>query len=196
MFTIGYATKSIHTYTDQLKYHGVNVVVDIRSVPYSKVFHDYNRETLRKTLRKEGVRYIDLGKELGPRSKDPCHYNEENQVQFDRLMDSDLFKSGIQRLFEGLEKGFTIALNCAEKNPATCHRSLLVGWSLKHQYQHELEHILHDGALRSQSDLEYQLMALTNTSEDLFTNENQALQLAYDRQCAAFAYRIPDKELQ
>ena len=191
MYTIGYATKNISEYIDQLRRYNVTVVADIRSVPYSNTFYDYHQEALTGHLRSAGIRYVYLGLELGPRSKDSSHYNEAGQVQFDRLMASELFKSGINRLQDGLDKGFSIALSCAEKDPAICHRSLLVGWALKHQYQHELQHILHSGELESQTHLEYRLMDLTQTQPDMLTNESEALELAYQRQCLAYAYKIP-----
>ena len=193
MFSIGYATKSFDTYVKQLSERGVNVVADIRSVPYSRAFHDYNRETFERKLRAQGIRYVYLGAELGPRSKNPADYNDDGQVQFDRLMGSLAFKAGIGRLFDGLEKGFTIALSCAEKDPAICHRSLLVGWALKHHYNRELQHILHDGQLESQSSLEHRLLAVTETQADMLLSDIEALQLAYQRQCQTCAYRLPQQ---
>lgn len=192
MFSIGYATKSIDIYIEQLKTNDVNVVADIRSVPYSKAFFDYHQEALQQHLNKARIQYVYLGAELGPRSKDPSHYDDSGQVQFERLMKSDLFQAGIERLFNGVEKGYTIALTCAEKDPAVCHRSLLVGWPLWHRHQHELQHILHDGSLETQSQLEQRLMQITNTVPDMLTSEDNALLLAYERQCKAQAYRRPE----
>lgn len=189
MFSIGYATKPMDVYIDQLRQHGVNVVADVRSVPFSKVFHDYHQDALRQALKRAGLRYVYLGLELGPRSRDPAHYNDEGQVQFDRMMGSDLFKTGIQRLLSGVEKGFTIALSCAEKDPAVCHRSLLVGWALREYHGVELKHILHEGDIEGQLALEQRLMALTNTVPDMLTTESEAMHLAYHRQCCACAYR-------
>lgn len=143
-------------------------------------------------LQNAGIHYVYLGFELGPRSREPAHYDETNQVQFDRLMQSGLFQSGITRLFDGMKKGYSIALVCACKDPAICHRSLLVGWSLKHQFNHELNHILHDGGVESQTALERRLLTLTGTAPDIFTGEEAACQLAYQRQCRACAYRKPD----
>lgn len=189
MFSIGYATKPMETYLQQLHHYGVDVVADVRSVPYSKVFHDYHQEALQSTLRKAGLRYVYLGLELGPRSSEASHYNDEGQVQFDRLMASRLFQSGIARLDDGINKGFTIALSCAEKDPAICHRSLLIGWALRHHYGVELKHILHDGQLESQLELEQRLMDITGTTPDMLMMEPEAMQLAYQRQCQACAYR-------
>jgi hypothetical protein len=147
MFTIGYATKPIDIYVGQLRENGVNVVVDVRSVPYSRAFFDYLREALRDHLQGAGLRYVYPGTELGPRSPDSDHYGIDGQVRFDRLMQSDRFRSGIERLFDGVEKGFTIAISCACKDPAICHRSLLFGRALRHQHGLELHHILHDSGV-------------------------------------------------
>ena len=192
LYSIGYATKPIDIYIEQLQRYGIDVVADIRSVPYSKVFHDYHQEALKSTLKAAGIGYVYLGLELGPRSKDTAHYDETNQVQFDWLMQSELFVAGIERLFSGLEKGFTIAMTCAEKDPAICHRSLLVGWALTHRYRLELQHILHDGNFESQAELEYRLLSETNTLPDMLMSETEALALAYQRQCRVYAYRIPE----
>lgn len=192
MFTIGYATKQISHYIDQLHQCNVTVVADIRSVPYSKAFFDYHQEALIEHLKNAGIRYVYLGLELGPRSKELSHYDETRQVQFDRLMQAPLFQAGIKRLFDGLQKSYKIAMTCACKDPAICHRSLLVGWSLKHQYNYELTHILHDGTLETQTALERRLMSLTETVPDIFTGEDGSQQLAYQRQCQACAYRRPD----
>ena len=91
LYSIGYATKPVGLFIRQLQQYSIDVVADIRSVPYSKVFHDYHRETISQTLKQNQSRYLYMGEELGPRSKDDRHYDETGQVQFDRLMQSALF---------------------------------------------------------------------------------------------------------
>lgn len=189
MYTIGYATKSIETYIEQLKAFHVDVVADVRSVPFSKRFFDYHQDVLIKHLQAAGIRYVYLGGELGPRSKDKRHYDQHGQVQFQRLMASDNFKAGIQRLFDGRDKGYTIALTCAEKDPAICHRSLLIGWSLAHEYDLQLSHIDHDGNIETQGKLEQRLLIATDTPEDMLMSPDERLALAYRKQCLAYAYR-------
>lgn len=192
MYTIGYATKPIEIYIDQLKTHDIDVVADVRSVPFSKRFFDYHQDALIGHLRRAGIRYVYLGNELGPRSKDPNHYDQSGQVQFDQLMASENFISGVNRLFDGKEKGFRIALTCAEKDPAICHRSLLIGWSLSHEYGITLKHIDHDGMIETQSELEKRLLTVTHTPEDMLTSDEERLLLAYQKQCRACAYRVSD----
>ncbi|ODS24748.1 hypothetical protein AB835_02190 [Candidatus Endobugula sertula] len=200
LYTIGYATKPIHTFIAQLKTHQINAVADIRSIPYSKVFHDYHRESIETYLQQNHVLYVYLGEELGPRSKDPDHYDDTGQVQYHQLMQSPLFKQGIERLNNGLQKGLRIALMCAEKDPATCHRSLLVGYFLA---RHSLStsplsettttchilHITHEGHIESQQNLEQRLCSEHGIETDLFMSANERQQQAYQYQLKKTAYR-------
>jgi uncharacterized protein (DUF488 family) len=121
LYTIGYATKPFDVFIAQLKAHQINAIDDVRPTPFSKVFFDYHRSALEKTLPASAIDYVFLGKELGPRSKDREHYDRSGQVQLARLKKSPLFKAGIKRLQSGLRKGFDIAPLCAEKHPAEYH---------------------------------------------------------------------------
>ncbi len=141
LYSIGYATKPIATFIEQLKRYDINAVADVRSVPYSATFFDYHQERLEGHLARAGIRYVFLGEELGPRSKDPQHYDSGGQVQFDRLMASPSFQVGIKRLNRGLSKGFRIALMCAEKDPSCCHRSLLIAYALERLESASVQHI-------------------------------------------------------
>ncbi len=191
LFTIGYATKSFDTFVQHLNRHKVNVVADVRSVPFSKVFVDFHQSALVKTLPLANIKYVYLGDELGPRSKDPTHYDNSGQVQFSALMESSLFLQGIERLNQGLEKGFNIALLCAEKDPATCHRSLLVSYYLTRAHKVDVQHIDHEGNLESQSELEKRLIEKQNLSADLLTPQTELASLAYEQQLKLTSYRKP-----
>ncbi|MFT4863499.1 MAG: hypothetical protein ACI95C_002731 [Pseudohongiellaceae bacterium] len=189
LFTIGYATKPFATFIDQLKHHEIDVVADVRSVPFSKLFIDYHQTALEKTLPQHEIKYVHLGKELGPRSKDPAHYDSSGQVQFSALMGSTLFLQGIERLNLGLTKGFNIALLCAEKDPAGCHRSLLVSYYLTRAQRLEIQHIDHEGKLESQAKLEQRLITQQDLSVDLLTPAAELAQLAYEQQLKQTSYR-------
>ncbi len=191
LFSIGYATKPLAEFLRQLRNHRIDAVADVRSVPYSKAFHDYHREPLAASLRAAGIHYVYLGEELGPRSKDPAHYDARGQVQFDRLQQAPLFQQGIQRVLSGRQKSLRIALMCAEKDPATCHRSLLVAHYLRHQQAINVQHIDHNGQLESEEALAQRLMRLNNIQADMLTPACECMTLAWQAQCRRHAYIKP-----
>ena len=189
LFSIGYATKPLTEFMVQLQSYEVNVVADVRSVPYSAAFHDYHRELLQRALKQQGISYVYLGKELGPRSTNPAHYDATGRVQYDRLQRADNFLHGIERLLTGLDKALNIALLCAEKDPAFCHRSLLIGHHLARANALPIQHIGCDGALESQAELEQRLVSLHDLEQDLFAAADDLAELAYKRQVQATSYR-------
>jgi len=194
LYTIGYATKPLEVFIAQLKQYKIDVIADVRSVPYSKIFHDYHREAIADSLKLANIRYVYLGDELSPRSKDDAHYDKHGQVQFDRLMQSDLFASGIERLQDGMSKGFTIALMCAEKDPATCHRSLLIAYFIEHFLAGEsitVNHIQHNGTLEVQTQLEQRVAEQHKCGDDLFMSRDEQLKQAYDLQLKQTSYTKP-----
>ncbi len=191
LFSIGYATKPIATFLEQLQRYSITAVADVRSVPYSATFTDYHQDKLQGHLARAGIHYVYLGDELGPRSKDTRHYDRSGQVQFERLISSRLFQIGTRRLHTGIQKGFNIALMCAEKDPACCHRSLLIAYALERQGKNTVQHITHCGGIETQLELEKRLALLQGVEEDLFMGSDQRLEEAYKRHCKAKAYKKP-----
>ena len=69
LFSIGYATKPLEEFLKQLGHFNIDVIADIRSVPYSSAFHDYTRVPLQRILKANELHYVYLGKE----NWDPAH---------------------------------------------------------------------------------------------------------------------------
>lgn len=191
LYSIGYATKPIAVFLQQLHDYGITAVADVRSVPFSNAFFDYHQGAIAGHLKRAGIQYVYLGNELGPRSKVDAHYDDCGQIQFDRLMQAPLFLQGVERLQRGLQRGYRIALMCAEKDPATCHRSLLIGNALRQQLGMELNHITHDGGLEPQQALLERLPELHQLEEDLFLSRDEKLDQAYRLQLKKTSYRRP-----
>lgn len=192
LFSIGYATKALATFLAQLRAHRIDAVADVRSVPFSRVFHDYHQDRLQRSLKAAQIHYVYLGKELGPRSPDSAHYDESGQVQFDRLRQSEPFHQGIERLQTGLQKGMRIALLCAEKDPAICHRSLLIGQHLWQESGLNVGHITHDGKIEQHSQLLERLVEEHGLLNDLLTNNDEKRELAFEERRRQTSYRRPD----
>ncbi len=143
IYTIGHSTHTLQKFLDLLSQNGITAVADVRSSPFSRHNPQFNKDTLSAALKKHGIAYIFLGKELGARPDDPCCY-EGGRVRYARLAETSLFKEGIERLLNGAQK-YRIALMCAEKEPLDCHRTLLVGRALE-QRGVSVVHILADGS--------------------------------------------------
>jgi Uncharacterized conserved protein len=191
LYSLGYATISLLEFIKILKEKEINSIADVRSLPYSKRFFEYNREDFAKALKKESIHYVYLGEGLGPRSLALSNYDSDGQVQFEKLKKTYEFKRDVERLQTGLSKGYSIAMMCAEKKPETCHRSLLIGESLLHQYDVDTKHILHNKNIELQSELEHRIMRERGCSVDFFSSENELLKQAMNEQIKEFAYKRP-----
>ena len=64
IFTIGHSTRPLADFIAMLRAHGVERVVDVRSIPRSRHNPQFNRETLARHLRAAGIGYVHL-KKLG-----------------------------------------------------------------------------------------------------------------------------------
>lgn len=186
VFTIGHSTHTIEGFVALLRQHGITAVADVRSVPYSRMQPQFNREALIKMLDKSGIGYFFLGHELGARSNDKACY-ENGQVQYDRLARTQAFHAGIERLHVELEH-HRIALMCAEREPLDCHRTLLVGRELVAAGMFVV-HIHADGHMESHADAMQRLMRLVGLpQEDLFRTQSDLMDEAYKKQEAKIAY--------
>ena len=186
IYTIGHSTHPLDKFLELLFLHSITAVCDVRSQPYSRLNPQFNRETIKKKLEEQGITYVFLGKELGPRSDDPACY-VDGKVQYDRLADTDIFHQGIQRLKKGMTS-YRIALMCAEKDPITCHRTILVCRHLRKNGVH-IRHILEDGSIEENDDSIRRLMHLLKIQEThLFMNTEEIIQSAYDIQGEKIAF--------
>jgi len=190
LFTIGHSIHSVEKFVDLLKTHGVTALCDVRSSPYSRFTPQFNRESLKDELARHRIIYLYLGAELGPRSSDPICY-EGGKVQYNRLAGKALFQQGLSRLRKGMTT-YRIALMCAEKDPLTCHRMLLICRNLRGD-DIVIRHILEDGSLEGNQDTEMRLMKqLKIDPADLFSCEADQIQRAYDLQSEKVAYTLQE----
>ncbi len=186
VFTVGHSTHAAEAFVALLRMHGVDAVGDVRSSPFSRFNPQFNREVLERNLRVNGIRYIFLGRELGARSEDPSCY-VQGRVQYARLAQTELFKSGLERVMQGTAR-FRVALMCAEKDPLECHRTLLVARALVARGQPVL-HIHADGRLETHAAAMERLLDLTGVPrEDLFRSRDELLNEALSRQERQIAY--------
>ncbi len=185
-FTIGHSTHTAEAFISLLRKHGVEAVADVRSTPFSRFSPQYNQENLKRFLKKSGIRYVFLGKELGGRTEDQSCY-EEGRVQYARLAQTPLFQSGLDRVQQGAQR-YRIALMCAEKEPLECHRTLLVARALVKRGQ-AVMHIHADGHLETHDVAMERLLEMVGVpKKDMFRSEEELLAEALARQEQQVAY--------
>jgi uncharacterized protein (DUF488 family) len=172
--------------------HAVTAIGDVRSQPYSRHNPQFNREVLQQQLKDNTIAYVFLGSELGARSNDMSCYSN-GKVQFSCLSQTSLFKEGIKKVKGGMDS-YRVALLCAEKDPLMCHRTILICRYLRNEGVF-IKHILADGSIETNAELEARLMRLLNVpQDDLFMDHEQLVNRAYDMQSDKIAYISEEKQ--
>lgn len=193
LYSIGHSSQSLEDFLNLLAVHGVNCVIDVRSIPASKYSPQFNQESLKYFLKSHEVQYLYFGDEFGARRTD-C-LDENGQVDFEKAVETPLFKKGVERVMKGLEKGFRIAFMCSEADPLECHRFSLVS---RYFYERgiDVQHIMKDASLVSQADLEKEMIASFLHSRKYHLSEVDYLFGSYtEEEQRKDAYRLKNKEI-
>jgi len=161
IFSIGHSNHPIEKFMSLLKQNEIELVVDTRSQPYSKFAPHFSSGSIETFLKKEGIDYLFLGKELGGRPQELEFYDSEGHVLYWKLANTAKLKEGVQRL-EAEAKTRRVAIMCSEEDPSCCHRRLLVGKVLSGRGT-ELDHIRSDGKIQPEEEL-----VPRGTQNDLF----------------------------
>jgi uncharacterized protein (DUF488 family) len=136
--TIGHSNHEFAELLALLRQHGIKMVVDVRSSPYSRYVPQANRETLSRSLESAGIAYRWMGDRLGGKP-------EGVVPDYDKLRSSPAFQQGIADLLK-LAVNLSTALMCSEGDHRQCHRHKLITPALLDQGVHVL-HIQPDGSL-------------------------------------------------
>jgi uncharacterized protein (DUF488 family) len=128
VLTVGHSNRPIEEFLGMLKAHGVELLVDVRTVPRSRHNPQFNRETLPQSLAAAGIRYQHMPGLGGLRHarKDSINTGWKNLSfrGYADYMQTTEFLENLQRLIE-LEQSHRLAVLCAESVPWRCHRSLI-----------------------------------------------------------------------
>lgn len=135
IYTIGHSNLHIEQFVDILKKYNIGMVVDIRSVPLSRYYPHFNKDSIAKSLNLASISYIFEGDRLGGRIKDKeCFMNKQipsrknniaELVDFNVLIQRDWFVQGVKNIIE-LSKKYYVSIVCSEEQPSRCHRNLLI----------------------------------------------------------------------
>lgn len=191
IYTVGHSTHQLDYFLELLKEYGVTCLIDVRSVAASSYNPQYNQEPLKNFLKSNGITYLHFAEEFGARHTDPDLLDDEGKVDFTKVRKSWAFKNGVERIWQGLDKGFTISLMCSESEPLDCHRFSMVSISLDKD-GFDVKHIMKDKSIKTNAELESQLLKKYDKKlpkPDMF-NPNVSL----DDQLKE-AYRLKNKEI-
>src|SRR5581483_97085 len=128
MLTVGHSNRPLDEFLRLLKAHGVELLVDVRTVPRSRHNPQFNRDALPEALRAEGIRYEHMPGLGGLRHarKDSPNTGWKNLSfrGYADYMQTAEFARNLDAL-ETLGRGRRTAIMCAESVPWLCHRSLI-----------------------------------------------------------------------
>ncbi len=157
IYTIGHSNHPIDYFLELLNYKSITCIVDVRSIPASSYNPQYNKENLRNFLKNHNVFYMHFGEEFGAKHTEAELLDSFGKVDFDKVRKTQKFLDGVNRLNNGLDKGYNISLMCSEADPFDCHRFSMVSYYLVRN-GFNVDHILKDKTVISNNDLEKRLL--------------------------------------
>ncbi|MDI6723116.1 MAG: DUF488 domain-containing protein [Methanobacterium sp.] len=128
IYTIGHSNITQESFIELLKSFEIQLVVDVRSSPYSKFVPHFNRDNIKKTLKENNIDYTFMGNYVGGKPKDEKYYTD-GKANYDLIAESNHYKEGIDKIIE-LNKDKNLVLMCSEEDPKSCHRHNLITQTL------------------------------------------------------------------
>lgn len=186
IYTIGYVSYQPEEMAKVLNHFGVSCLIDVRSNPHSVYYTQYNKEIFAETLKKHGILYRNYAREFGARQEDPRYYSKEGYLDFSVYTQSEQFRQGVQKIDQGIRMGYVFALMCAEKDPMTCHRGIMIGKALEEQ-GFTVKHIIYPDQIETQQEMEQRGIG----NQISFFSDEQRIEEFYQSQNRKIGYR-PD----
>jgi len=129
IWTIGHSTRKIEDFIAALEAHGIKLLVDVRSMPGSKRYPQFNKETLAKSLQEHGIHYehfAELGGRRKPRSDSRnTAWRSPSFRGYADYMETEEFRRGVDRLVDLANEAGPTTMMCAEAVWWRCHRALI-----------------------------------------------------------------------
>ena len=151
IYTIGHSNHTWVTFSALLEQHGIQILVDVRSRPYSRWAAFANRTRLPELLASEKIDYVFMGDALGGKPAERALYGADDLPDYALIAESESYRQGLKLLI-ALAKDSTAAIMCSEEDPSKCHRHLLIGPSVAEMGIGAL-HIRKDGVVLTSEEL-------------------------------------------
>lgn len=128
VYTVGHSKRMLEEFIAILKAYGIEMVVDVRTVPRSRANPQFNKETLPGALEEQGIGYRHMAGLGGLRKPRPDSLNTAWRNATFRgyadYMQTEEFAANLAELAD-LARSRRVAVMCAEAVPWRCHRSLI-----------------------------------------------------------------------
>ena len=126
VFTIGHSTHPIEHFVALLQQHGIEVLADVRSTPFSRFNPQFNRASARAEPR-IGAAFAtsSWAKSWARAARDPACF-ENGRVSYARLARDAALQARPRALCSRRRRSQRVAMMCAEREPLDCHRTILV----------------------------------------------------------------------
>jgi uncharacterized protein (DUF488 family) len=157
IYTIGHSTHPLSYFLSLLQEYSITCLIDVRTIAASSYNPQFNKVPLSNFLRTHNITYLHFAGEFGARQTDPTLLDATSKVDFEKVRESQVFKTGISRLQQTIACGYLPALMCAESDPFDCHRFSMISVALQQQ-GFGVQHILKDKSLISNATLEKRLL--------------------------------------
>lgn len=128
VMTIGHSTHSLEEFIHLLQAHAATSVVDVRTIPRSRLNPQFNKASLPRSLRKAGLKYVHLpglgGLRHAKRDSTNLGWRNASFRGYADYMQTPEFAQSLGELLRLVDQE-RVVLMCAEAVPWRCHRSLI-----------------------------------------------------------------------
>ena len=104
IFSLGHSNRKIGEFLGKLKDNQIDVLVDVRTSPYSRYCPQFNQKALSQSLEAENIQYLWKGNNLGGKGEN---------INYDEAIDE---------LTEMAKEGKRVCIMCSEGDYKKCHR--------------------------------------------------------------------------
>ncbi|HEX4456126.1 MAG TPA: DUF488 domain-containing protein [Kofleriaceae bacterium] len=139
IYSVGHSTRTLAELGAMLTAHGIDTLVDLRSIRRSRTNPQFNEARLKSYLARKAIRYRVIAALGGrrPKAKPPLkHPNDAWQNSafrnFADHAETAEFRAGLAELI-ALAKTHTVAIMCSEAVWWRCHRRIVTDHLLAHR---------------------------------------------------------------
>ena len=151
VYSLGYQQRDLEAFIQELSDAGVDAVVDVREVPWSRK-RGFSKRQLSHGLAVSGIEYVHArfaGNPKELRRAAPSHAECLRRYEQHLEASPDVLDQLDEVVLPLLAQGSRVCLVCYERHPDDCHRSVLLRhWVARLNESVQVLHLGPDGAKR------------------------------------------------